>query len=90
MSIHPPQFPGTHRTPLPRTLIDIILSVAATHPEAPALDDGRRSLSYTELVSEMRALGFALHEAGVGPGDKVGVRVSRGTLDLYVLSLIHI
>ncbi|GAA4394897.1 Pls/PosA family non-ribosomal peptide synthetase [Brevibacterium sp. NPDC049920] len=84
MSIHPPQFPGTHRTPLPRTLIDIILSVAATHPEAPALDDGRRSLSYTELVSEMRALGFALHEAGVGPGDKVGVRVSSGTLDLYV------
>ena len=27
MSIHPPQFPGTHRTPLPRTLIDIILVV---------------------------------------------------------------
>ena len=84
MTPHPPQFPGAHRTPPPRTLIDIVLEVAAAHPEAPAIDDGQRSLSYAELLTAMRDLGLELHAAGVGPGDAVGVRVSSGTLDLYV------
>jgi non-ribosomal peptide synthetase-like protein len=82
-----PQFPGAHLAPPERTLIDLLLEVAADHPQAPALDDGTRVLTYTELLMEMRTEALRLAAAGVGPGDKVGVRVSSGSADLYVAIL---
>ena len=46
-----PQYPGSDLAPPPRTLMDILGASAADHPDAPALDDGERSLTYAELLS---------------------------------------
>src|SRR5690606_39384550 len=37
------------RAPAPRTLVDILDATVAAHPDAPAIDDGERVLSYAEL-----------------------------------------
>ena len=59
----------------------------ADHPEATALDDGRVTLDYRALAAEVGSLAARLHAAGVGAGDRVGVRVPSGTADLYVAIL---
>ncbi|GAA2005660.1 Pls/PosA family non-ribosomal peptide synthetase [Catenulispora subtropica] len=73
--------------PAPRTLIDILRATAETYPDATALDDGRRALDYTTLLVEVRAMAGRLAVAGVGAGDRVGVRVPSGTVDLYIAIL---
>lgn len=85
--IHPPQFPARDLAPPPRTLIDLIVETAAAHPDSPAIDDGTTVLRYRELLETMRDRALALAEAGVGPGDAVGVRVTSGTTDLYTAIL---
>ncbi|MDQ4492183.1 AMP-binding protein [Sinomonas sp. ASV486] len=84
---YPPQLPGSDRTPDPRTLIDVLTATAEAFPEAPALDDGTRALSYTELLEEVRAMGRRLHAAGLGAGDRLGIRIPSGTTELYVAIL---
>ncbi len=86
-SVHLPQMPGSTRTPPARTLVEILLATADAFPEAPALDDGTRVLSYAELIVEVRALGRKLHAAGLGAGDRIGIRIPSGTCDLYVAIL---
>ncbi|WP_372462794.1 Pls/PosA family non-ribosomal peptide synthetase [Sinomonas notoginsengisoli] len=83
----PPQLPGSDRAPEPRTLIDVLSASAGAFPEAPALDDGSRALSYTELLEEVRAMGRKLHAAGLGAGDRIGVRIPSGTAELYIAIL---
>jgi amino acid adenylation domain-containing protein len=68
----------------PRTLLDILRQTARRHPNAPAVDDGTTVLGYRALEAEVDALRRRLAEAGVGVGDRVGVRVPSGTVDLYV------
>jgi non-ribosomal peptide synthetase component F len=68
----------------PRTLVDILRRTAADHPEEPALDNGAQVLTYEEFVDAAEEVAEELHAAGVGPGDKVGVRIRSGTTDLYV------
>ncbi|GAB4098759.1 Pls/PosA family non-ribosomal peptide synthetase [Sinomonas halotolerans] len=87
MRQHAPQLPGSARTPAPRTLIDILTASAAAFPEAPALDDGSRSLTYSELLDEVRAMGRTLHAAGLGAGDRIGIRIPSGTAELYTAIL---
>ncbi len=70
--------------PAPRTLVDILESTAAKYPHAPALDDGTSVLDYTQLLSEVRGLAGRLAAAGVGRGDRVGIRLPSGTHRLYV------
>ncbi|MEC3978693.1 Pls/PosA family non-ribosomal peptide synthetase [Amycolatopsis sp. H20-H5] len=70
-----------------RTLLDILTETAATHPNAAALDDGTATLSYRKLVDEIDAYGLRLREQGIGVGDRVGVRISSGTAELYVAIL---
>lgn len=84
MNTYAPQFPAGHLASEPGTLIDLILKNVAEHPDTPAIDDGMTVLTYAELIEQMRTFGLTLHENGVGPGDKVGVRVSSGSVDLYV------
>ncbi len=79
-----PQYPGSHLAPEPRTLIDILQASAADHPEAPALDDGERSLTYAELLAAIEETASALRSAGLGAGDRIGIRVPSGTRDLYI------
>ncbi len=73
--------------PRRRTLWDILEETAATFPRAPAIDDGRSILDYSELLKEVEHLRARLESAKVGQGDRVGVRVASGTADLYVAIL---
>ncbi|MEW2357738.1 Pls/PosA family non-ribosomal peptide synthetase [Spirillospora sp. NPDC029432] len=73
--------------PPPRTLLDVLDATAFRHPYAPALDDGAARLDYDGLRAEAGRLAKELEQAGIGRGDRVGVRVPSGTLDLYVAIL---
>ena len=79
-----PQLLGGDRAPNPRTLVDIFTEVVTEHPDAPAVDSGREVLTYAELAEAATVLAERLAETGVGPGDKVGVRIRSGSTDLYV------
>ncbi|OKI13401.1 amino acid adenylation protein [Streptomyces sp. CB03911] len=79
-------FPG-RPAPAPRTLVDLLDATVRTHPNEPALDDGRTALSYRALAAEVETMRKRLVAAGVGVGDRVGVRVPSGTNDLYVCIL---
>lgn len=71
----------------PRTLVDIFDASVRSYPDEPALDDGTTCLTYRALAVEVARLRRALADAGVGLGDRVGVRVPSGTNDLYVAIL---
>jgi non-ribosomal peptide synthetase-like protein len=79
--------PGSERAPQPRTLWDVLLATAELFPEASALDDGLRSLSYAELVRAVRSRADGLTLAGLGAGDRIGVRIPSGTTGLYIAIL---
>jgi non-ribosomal peptide synthetase component F len=70
-----------------RTLMDILDATAWHHPDAPALDAGGTVLSYRELLREVDGIAAGLAGVGIGPGDRVGVRVPSGTPDLYLAIL---
>ena len=68
----------------PRTLVDILRETIDIHPEALAIDNGSSRLTYADLLKQIEAKAAQLREAGVVLGDRVGIRLSSGTLDLYV------
>ncbi|MEU8382833.1 Pls/PosA family non-ribosomal peptide synthetase [Streptosporangium sp. NPDC048865] len=70
--------------PQVRTLLDILDRTTRRHPHALALDDGRTRLDYTGLRAEAGRMALELRAAGVGRGDRVGVRIPSGTVGLYV------
>ncbi|MFD7659285.1 amino acid adenylation domain-containing protein, partial [Actinosynnema sp. NPDC059797] len=70
-----------------RTLLDVLADTARRHPHSPALDDGTTSLTYRDLLDEVDALRRDLAAAGIGVGDRVGVRAPSGTAGLYVAVL---
>jgi non-ribosomal peptide synthetase-like protein len=65
--------------------------VVEAYPEALAVDSGVEVLTYAELGESARQLAVRLAAAGVGRGDKVGVRIRSGTTELYVaiLGVLH-
>lgn len=67
-----------------RTLVDIFRASAIAHPTSDAIDNGSTRLSYNELTDKVDALVHRLQELGVGPGDRVGIRVTSGTTELYI------
>ncbi|MFG2131163.1 Pls/PosA family non-ribosomal peptide synthetase [Streptomyces sp. NPDC048751] len=71
----------------PRTLVDVLDASVRTYPDELALDDGSTPLTYRALAVEVERLRRRLAAAGVGLGDRVGVRVPSGTNDLYVAIL---
>ncbi|MFJ4692593.1 Pls/PosA family non-ribosomal peptide synthetase [Streptomyces sp. NPDC088766] len=73
--------------PSPRTLVDILDASVRSYPDEPALDDGAAALTYRELAVEVERVRRRLAGAGVGLGDRVGIRVPSGTNDLYVAIL---
>ncbi|MFF9161241.1 Pls/PosA family non-ribosomal peptide synthetase [Streptomyces longwoodensis] len=88
----PDPFPGTARytggpAASPRTLVDVFDASVRAHPDEPALDDGAARLTYRALAAEVERLRRRLAAAGVGRGDRVGVRVPSGTNALYVTIL---
>ncbi|MGK5637048.1 Pls/PosA family non-ribosomal peptide synthetase [Streptomyces sp. URMC 126] len=70
-----------------RTLIDVLDATAATHPDVPALDTETGVLTYRELCAEVETRAERLRRAGIGPGDRVGVRIPSGTAELYLAIL---
>jgi len=81
------QAAALHRGPEaagPRSLVDILEATCAAHPDAAALDDGTSLLTYSELRRAVNVAARRLALAGVGRGDRVGVRIPSGTNELYV------
>ncbi|WP_344907126.1 AMP-binding protein [Streptosporangium longisporum] len=70
--------------PRARTLLDVLDETTRRHPHATALDDGRTRLDYTGLRAEAGRMAQRLRAAGIGRGDRVGVRIPSGTVGLYV------
>ena len=83
----PSVFLRSAHAPAPRTLIDIVRASAEANPEAPAIDDGDTTLSYSELLDEIELGARWLGDAGVGAGDRVGIRMPSGSRSLYVAIL---
>lgn len=73
-----------HAAPTARTLLDVLATTTAAHPDALALDDGRTRLTYVELAAAVQGVARRLAGRGVGPGSAVGVRIPSGGLELYV------
>ncbi|MDQ6754252.1 MAG: amino acid adenylation domain-containing protein [Actinomycetota bacterium] len=73
-------------------MIDILLASAERSPDESALDDGRTTLSYADLMVEVAGLGARLQLAGLRAGDRVGVRIPSGTNELYIsiLAVLYI
>ncbi|HEY1485053.1 MAG TPA: Pls/PosA family non-ribosomal peptide synthetase [Micromonosporaceae bacterium] len=79
--------PAVYRTdgpPAERTLLDILNATINRHPHAAAIDDGSRVVTYRRLAEEVSARRRALAAAGVGVGDRVGIRIESGTAELYL------
>ncbi|MEV8531532.1 Pls/PosA family non-ribosomal peptide synthetase [Streptomyces sp. NPDC051211] len=70
-----------------RTLVDILEASVRGYPDELALDDGTGRLTYRALAAQVERRRRALAAAGVGLGDRVGVRVPSGTNELYVAIL---
>ncbi|MBN9630422.1 MAG: amino acid adenylation domain-containing protein [Actinobacteria bacterium] len=73
--------------PPPRTLIDILREQAVRNPQGSAIEDATGALSYRELLARVVATAARLHEAGVRRGDRVGVRMTSGSRELYLAIL---
>jgi non-ribosomal peptide synthetase-like protein len=69
------------------TLLDIFEATVAQWGDRPAVDAPRGVLTYNDLAQEVQELADRLRDGGVGPGDRVGVRVPSGKADLYVAIL---
>lgn len=87
MTAHSPQLSRRAAAPQPRTLIDILTATAEAYPDSSALDDGTTSLSYAELLARVKDQGKVLHLAGLGAGDRIGIRIPSGTAELYIAIL---
>ena len=75
------------KAPAARTLVDIIQETIARYPAAPALDDGMELLTYEALGARIADVARRLWSANIGAGDRVGVRVPSGSVDLYIAIL---
>ena len=85
-----PEAPALFRSrsvPIRRTLVDILDATVQAHAAARAIDAGTIALTYRELADEVEALRATLSGHGIGVGDRVGVRVSSGSAELYLAIL---
>ncbi|HUA44214.1 MAG TPA: Pls/PosA family non-ribosomal peptide synthetase [Solirubrobacteraceae bacterium] len=69
------------------TLLDIFEMTVAQWGDRPAVDAPRGIITYDALANEVEELADCLRDGGVGPGDRVGIRVPSGKADLYVAIL---
>jgi fatty-acyl-CoA synthase len=66
----------------PLTPLDFLARSALVYPEATAVVDGDRRLTYAEFQGRVDRLTAALHALGVGPGDRVAVLAPNGAMAL--------
>ena len=67
-----------------RTLWQVLEATAEAFPGAMAIDDGQSALSYYNLLSEARQAGYRLASRGIGAGDRIGIRMTSGSAELYL------
>lgn len=67
------------------TVIDTVVRVAERFPDRVAVVDRAGEVGYRELLDQVLAVSADLVDAGVRPGDVVGVRVNRGRSTLSAL-----
>ena len=70
-----------------RSLLDVFTATVVRCGGKTAIDAPDRVLTYAELADAASAVAARLRERGIGPGDRVGVRVPSGTAQLYVAIL---
>ncbi len=73
----------------PFLLHQLLFAQADRTPDAPALIEPKTTLSYAALSERVRALAAVLAQAGVGPGDLVGLwseKTSAAVAALYAIS----
>ncbi|WP_084724914.1 Pls/PosA family non-ribosomal peptide synthetase [Streptacidiphilus melanogenes] len=90
VGLPPARWPAGPPAP-PATLLDLLDASVRAAPSAPALDADGAVLDYAGLRAAAGNVAAALAERGIGPGDRVGVRVPSGTAELYVavLGVLH-
>ncbi|KAK6610296.1 NRPS protein [Botrytis cinerea] len=79
LAVYPTQQPTTART-----LIDVLDASILSHSHEASIDNGKILLSYEDLAGQISERKEVLWKSGIGAGDRVGIRVSSGTTDLYV------
>lgn len=67
-------------------LAEIFAATAASRPDHPAMISGARRLTYAQVWEQAQAQARGLALAGIGPGDMVGLWMSRG-IDLLVAQI---
>ncbi|MGW3228377.1 non-ribosomal peptide synthetase [Kitasatospora sp. NPDC001095] len=68
----------TGRTDVPPTVLAAVARHAALTPDAPAIQDGERTVTYRQLWNAAAATRELLRESGVTPGEIVGLCARRG------------
>ena len=88
-TVTPPDGPPGRATgaAIDLTLLDIFEMTVAQWGDRPAVDAPRGIITYDALAKEVEELADCLRDGGVGPGDRVGIRVPSGKADLYVAIL---
>jgi non-ribosomal peptide synthetase-like protein len=67
-----------------RSLLDVFAETVARHPTRVAIDAPDALLTYAQLSDAVDRLADDLRDVGVGPGERVGVRLTSGCSSLYV------
>jgi non-ribosomal peptide synthetase-like protein len=67
-----------------RTLLDIFADTVARHAHRTAIDATDAALTYAELSRAADRVAERLRDAGVRPGERVGIRLASGSSSLYV------
>ena len=75
------------KAPEPRTLVDVFRSTALEFGSQPAISDESGEICYDEVLQRVEGLADHLRRDGIGPGSRVGVRLSSGRSSLYIAIL---
>jgi non-ribosomal peptide synthetase-like protein len=80
-----------HAPTRPKTLVEVFQDTVRRHPHRLALEAPDGAYTYQELSAEVANVADALRAVGLGPGDRIGVRVASGTAQLYlaILAVLH-
>ena len=70
-----------------RTLWQVLEASTAAFPKAIAIDDGQSVVSYRDLLGRARRAGERLAALGMGAGDRIGIRITSGSAELYLFIL---
>jgi non-ribosomal peptide synthetase-like protein len=78
---------GHSSLPARHSLLEIFAATVELHSTRTAIDAEDATLTYDELARAVEVLADTLREHGIGPGDRVGIRLRSGSSQLYVAIL---